>query len=376
MQATRSQSSHRLPVTLALLALGLAISFAASGQALTPGKEYMVVTNHPNNLHVIDLAAQRVMKTCELPGIYGPATLQISPDRRTAYAINNQWGHVYGIELDTCRLTFHATLSLAGNERAKSICSLALSPDGAELYVVASPTILHKDRYEVQPTRLQVYSTRAGLNAKPIRTLPAPRQVTVMQTGADGSLYMAGADIYKVNVRTGKAEVAIPSRNWERPLYAPPDVLNAWPMETPTRDFTILYTTAKFQDESFDMDTAEWIYGYMNVNLDTGATETVDFAELVEIYFTGMLSPKDRNIIYGVLNRLTKYDVREKKLLAHAELDHSYYAVNLSRDGSRVYLGGTLNDIAIFDADDLRPLGKIKLPGGDQGTTTPQIFIR
>jgi hypothetical protein len=117
-------------------------------------------------------------------------------------------------------------------------------------------------------------------------------------------------------------------------------------------------------------------YSVHSMRCPSGATGKVDFAALVEIYFTGMRSPKDRNIIYGVLNRLTKYDVREKKLLAHAELDHSYYAVNLSRDGSKVFLGGTLNDIAIFDADDLRPLGKIKLPGGDQGTTTPQIFIR
>jgi hypothetical protein len=108
----------------------------------------------------------------------------------------------------------------------------------------------------------------------------------------------------------------------------------------------------------------------------SGAIETVDFVELVEIYFTGMLSPKDRNIICGVLNRLSKYDVRKKELLAHAELDHSCYAVNLSCDGSKVYLAGTLNDVAIFDAEDLEPLGKIQLPGGDTALTTPQIFIR
>jgi quinohemoprotein amine dehydrogenase beta subunit len=374
MATLRIRSSHL--VAAAAFALGLAASFTAGAQALAPGKEYMVVTNHPGKLHVIDLAAERVMKTCDLPGAYGPAVTQISPDKRTAYVVNNHFGDIYGIELDTCKVTFQAAMSQAPNERAKSIFSIALSADGAELYTVQVPTILHKDRYEVKPARLAVYSTRAGLNAKPIRMLPVPRQISVMQAGADGTLYMAGADIYKMNVRTGKIDVAIPTRNWQRPLYAPPDVLNAWPMQTPTRDFTLLYTTAKFQDESFDMDTAEWIYGYVNVNLDTGETETVDFAELVEIYFTGMLSPKDRNIIYGVLNRLTKYDVREKKLLAHAELDHSYYAVTLNPAGSKVYLAGTLNDVAIFDAEDLKPLGKIQLPGGDMALTTPQIFIR
>lgn len=374
MANIRIRSSHL--VAAAAFALGLSAPFTAGAQALTTGKEYLVVTNHPGNLHVIDLGAQRVMKTCDLPGRYGPAVTQISPDRRIAYVVNNHFNDIYGIDLDSCRLTFQAAMSQAENERAKSIFSIALSPDGNELYAVQVPTILHKDRYEVKPARLAVYNTRAGLGAKPIRMLPVPRQISVMQAGADGTLYMAGADIYKMDVRTGSIDVAIPTRNWQRPLYAPPDVLNAWPMQTPTRDFTLLYTTAKFQDESFDMNTAEWIYGYVNVDLETGETETTDFAELVEIYFTGMISPKDPNIIYGVLNRLTKYDIRNKKLLAHAELDHSYYAVTLSTDGNRVYLAGTLNDVAIFDAEDLKPLGKIQLPGGDMALTTPQIFIR
>nr|BFE89477.1 hypothetical protein GCM10020185_00130 [Pseudomonas brassicacearum subsp. brassicacearum] len=37
-----------------------------------------------------------------------------------------------------------------------------------------------------------------------------------MQSGDDGTLYVAGADIYKVNVQTGKFDVLIPSRNWKK----------------------------------------------------------------------------------------------------------------------------------------------------------------
>lgn len=376
MTKSRFKASARTGVGAALLASGITTAFAASGGALTPGKEYMVVANYPNNLHVLDLAEDKLMKSCSLPDAFGPGIIQVSPDKKTAYILNNRFGDIYGIELDTCKTTFQASMSLEPNERAKSMFSIAVSADGKELYSVQNPTILEKDHYVVQQPRLAVYDTSAGLNAKPVRVLPAPRQISVMQAAKDGSLYMAGADLYKVDPKTGASSVAIPMRNWERPLYSPPDVLYAWPIQTVTNDFMLLYTAVKFTDEKMDMDTAAFVYGYMNVDLETGATETVDFADLTEIYFTGARSPKDPNLMFGVLNTLAKYDIKEKKKIASAEVDHAYYVVNTNRDGSKVYLAGTWNDVAVYDADSLKKLGNIQLPGGDMSLGTPQIFVR
>ncbi len=376
MTKSRFKASARAGVGAALLASGITTAFAASGGALTPGKEYMVVANYPNNLHVLDLAEDKLMKSCSLPDAFGPGIIQVSPDKKTAYILNNRFGAIYGIELDTCKTTFQASMSLEPNERAKSMFSIAVSADGKELYSVQNPTILEKDHYVVQQPRLAVYDTSAGLNAKPVRVLPAPRQISVMQAAKDGSLYMAGADLYKVDPKTGASSVAIPMRNWERPLYSPPDVLYAWPIQTVTNDFMLLYTAVKFTDDKMDMDTAAFVYGYMNVDLETGATETVDFADLTEIYFTGARSPKDPNLMFGVLNTLAKYDIKEKKKIASAEVDHAYYVVNTNRDGSKVYLAGTWNDVAVYDADSLKKLGNIQLPGGDMSLGTPQIFVR
>ncbi|MBR9829743.1 MAG: quinohemoprotein amine dehydrogenase subunit beta [Oceanospirillales bacterium] len=370
------QLTSLMPVAALILGVLLPGSVLAKEPALEKEHEYMVVANYPNNIHVIDLQTDQLYKSCELPDAFGPGVTQIAPDGKTAYILNNHYEDIYGVNLDNCEVTFHASMSLQKGERTKSIFSFAISADGNELYAVQNPTMLYRDHYRVQPPRLAVYDTGAGLNAKPIRTFPSPRQVTVMQTGDDGTLYMAGADIYKVDVNTGKVDVAIPSRNWQRPLYAPPDVLNAWPIQSPSKDFTILYTTAKFQDESYNLETADWIYGFMNVNLETGETETTDFGPLTEIYFTGIRSPKDPNLVYGVLNRLAKYDIKKKELVQAAELDHSYYCIAINHDGSKIYLGGTFNDVAIYNADSMEKLGNIQLPGGDMAISTSQIFIR
>ena len=351
-------------------------ALADTNPTLDPGHEYMVATNYPNNLHVIDLQTDTLYKTCTLPDAFGPGTVQLSPDHKIAYVLNNHYADVYGVELDSCKQVFHASITQKSGEKARSMFAFTVSHDGKELYTVANPTLMLKDRYEVQQPRLDVYATDAGMDAKPVRSFPAPRQLTIMQSGDDGTLYVAGADVYKVNVKTGKFDVLIPSRHWTRPLYSPPDVLYVWNQQTYRHDFSLLYTTAKFKDKKEDPATADLLYGLFSVDLKTGKTETTDFGPLTEIYFSGMRSPKDPNLMYGVLNRLAKYDIKQKKMITAATLDHSYYCISFNKAGSKIYLAGTFNDVAIFDADSLKPLGKIKLPGGDMAITTAQIFIR
>lgn len=374
--AKRSFSMLGFSAALVGAAVSYSASAAAQGPALKAGQEYMVVASYPNQLHVIDAEKDSLYKSCDMPGRFGPGAIQVAPDHKTAYVLNNGYEDIYGVNMDTCEVTFHAKMSQASNERTKTLYAFALSYDGKELYTVQNPTILRSDHYEVQPTRLAVYDTSAGLKAKPIRTFPSPRLVTAMQVGKDGGLYMAGADIYKMDVHTGEYEVAVPSRNWQRERYVQPDVLNVWAVQTPTEDFTILYTTARFQEGSEDLNTADWLYGYFNINLATGETTTQDFAPITEIYFTGTRSPKDSNIMYGVLNRLAKYDIEKQELLGVAELDHSYYCITPNNDGSKVYLAGTYNHVAVYDADTLEHLKTITLPGGDMSTTTAQVFIR
>ncbi|HJU50272.1 MAG TPA: quinohemoprotein amine dehydrogenase subunit beta [Pseudogulbenkiania sp.] len=363
---------------------GVAMAFAAcslSGQAaanpaLKKGHEYLVVTNYPNNLHIIDAENDSIYKSCQLPDAYGPGTVQISPDKSRAYVLNNHYGDLYGIELDTCKVVFHAALSQQWDERTRAIYSIGVSPDGKEIYSVVSPTKMGRDYYQVQEPRLQVYSTADGMDAKPIRSFPAPRQTTMLQAADDGSLFVVGPDIYKIDPKTGKQEVAVPLRNWTRPLYSPPDVLYVWPQQNVQHTFTMLYTAAHFKDEKMNPETADNVYGFIDINLANGQSEVVDFAPLTELYFTGVRSPQNPNLLYGVFNNLAKYDIKEKKLQQSASLDHSYYSMTINKTGNKVYLAGTASDVAIYDADSLKKIKNVKLPGGDMAFSTAQIFTR
>jgi quinohemoprotein amine dehydrogenase beta subunit len=345
-------------------------------KALQSGHEYLITANYPDNLHVVDMQSDTLYKTCTMPATTGPGLIQLSPDRKIAYVLGNHYSDVYGVEIDNCKQVFHASLAQKFAENSRSLWGMTVSHDGKEIYVVNNPTLVFTDHYEVQQPRLDVYAADGGLNAKPVRSFPAPRQLTIMQSGNDGSLYVAGADIYKVDTKTGKFDVVIPSRNWKRPNYTPPDVLYIWNQQTYSNEFLLLYTTARFKDDKQDLATADNLYGFFSVDLATGKTTTQDFGELTEIYFSGMRSPKDPNIIYGVLQRLTKYDIKQQKLIKAANLDHSYYCVTLNKAGSKVYLTGTFNDVAIFDADKMERIGNVKLPGGDMGVTSTQAFIR
>ncbi|WP_300719491.1 quinohemoprotein amine dehydrogenase subunit beta [Pseudomonas sp.] len=363
----------------AALALLSACSFsvlANESTALQPGHEYMVTVNYPNNLNVIDLATDTVLKTCAMSDAFGPGTVQISPDRKIAYVLNNRFADVYGVDLDTCKQVFHASITQKPGEKARSMFAFTVSHDGKELYTIANPTLMLNDRYEVQQPRLDVYATDAGQDAKPIRSYPAPRQLTIMQSGHDGTLYAVGADIYKVDVNTGKFDVLIPSRHWKRPNYSAPDVLYIWNQQTYRNELALLYTAAKFKDDKQDPATADYVYGLFSVDLKTGKPETQDFGPLTDIYFSGMRSPKDPNLMFGVLNKLAKYDIKEQKLLQSAKLDHSYYCISFNKAGTKIYLAGTFNDVAVFDADSLKQIGNIKMPGGDMSLTSAQVFMR
>lgn len=358
------------PITLALAATALALSGSAA-----LAKDYLVTIAKPNHLYVIDAEAREITNECVLDFNVMPGIFVMSPDNTTAYILGDRWENVYGVNIDSCETTFSAKQSY-DDVRVKTIGSLALSKDGAEIYTVQNRTRLLPDRHEVLEPRLAVYATADGLDAEPARTHPAPRRVTLMQTDREGMVYLAGHDVFAMDPETGEMTTKIANANWDRPTYSPPDVLAFWPVGTQNDEFLLLYSAAVFTDESMS-ELADFVWGYQSIDLTTGETEIDDFSSFEVIMFSAVRNPNAENELYGVYTQLSKHDLATDELVKRVDLPHTYYCVNISTDGSEIYVGGTMDDIGIYDSETLERIGEVRLTsGGDMAASTLHVIQR
>jgi quinohemoprotein amine dehydrogenase beta subunit len=337
-------------------------------------RDYLATVSRPNVLNLVDLHDNTVVRRCEIPGVPAPGTLVVSPDGEVAYTLTAAFGDVYGVALDSCEVVF-STRQSDGNVRVKSIASLAISPDGKEIYTHQNRVTLNSDHYRVEPAKVAVFDTSAGLEARPVRTFDAPRQVTIMNTGADGSIYLGGPDIYRMDPSTGEYEIALASRTLEDPRYTPRDVLTVWPIGEVNNELHRMYSVARFQEGSTDLETADWLWGYERIDLETGEAEDRDFGPLEVVLFTSLRRPGHPDKIYGVLSQLQEFDASTETLLRSIDLEHTYYCINFSTDGSRLYLSGALSDIAVYDPDSFEKITNIQL-SGDMGMANSYVFNR
>ena len=374
-----------LPNVLVLLASLFALNgcersadVMSEGGAGPAERDYMLTVSRPNTVNLIDLHENKVVRQCELPTAPTPGTIAVSPDNTIAYVLADGFSNVYGFRLDDCELVF-STRQGGGNLRVKSFASLAVSPDGREIYTHQNRVKLLNDHYELQAPLVAVFDTTAGLDSPPVRSFQGPRQVTTMAVDASGQLYLGGPDIYRMDVETGAYAIALPSRSLEDPAYGARDILSVWPLGQVNNELVRMYSVAKFRnptgDAEADMADADYLWGFERVDLQTGETESHDFGPLEVVLFTGMRRPGHLDQVYAALNELKVFDVNTLTVSKTLELDHAYYCINFSTDGSRFYLSGALNDVAVYDADSLEKLANITL-GGDMGLANSRIFKR
>lgn len=340
------------------LVAGLGLSSAASAD-----QEYLVTVTRPGHLQVIDMETNQVERRCEIPGNFGSGSIALAPDGKVAYVLSNGMEDVYGFDIRTCDITFHAAQSTP-TLKVKSFQSVAVSPDGTELYTVQNPFGLKRDHFTVEQPRLAVFSIADGVGAKPVRTYPVDRRITKIATTAQGEVILGGADVKAINPHTGEIRMVTPLQNWEKgPLWLPPDAFAMHSQGEQSNEYIMPYVTAKFDSEEWNFETADWWWGMSRVNLETGEAERMEMIPFEFIIFNFISDPHDPNILYGAFNTLSKHDISKKETLAVHQMPHTYYALNISADGETIYVGGTSSDISVHDAETLEKIGSIKLTG-------------
>lgn len=352
------------------LAAGILLSSVAP--AASAAQQYLLTVTRPGNLQVIDMSTNKVARTCRIPGNFGSGSMALSPDGKVAYVLSNGMSDVYGMNILNCDVTFHVAQSTP-TEQVKTFQSVAVSPDGKELYTIQNPVLRKSDRFVVEHPRLAVFKIADGMNAKPVRTYPVDRRITKIATTKQGEVILGGADIKAIDPHTGKIRMVSRLQHWNRgPLWAPPDAFAMHNQGEQSHEYIMPYTTAEFTDKSQNMETAKWWWGMSYVDLNTGKAKREEIFPFEFIIFNFVSDPRNPNILYGAFNTVSKHDISKKKTLIVKPLPHTYYNLNISSDGKTLYVGGTSDDISIHDTDTLDKIGDIKL-SGDMSTSDLRV---
>jgi quinohemoprotein amine dehydrogenase beta subunit len=369
MSVKKSNTARAVKAAALLLALYSAGAVAA--------KDYIVSAARPNLLFVVDAKERKVVKSHAIPNTSmgnSPTAVVPSRDGKVAYVIHNRWETVSGIDLDSGKEVFRAELS-SGDIRAKAPFAMDLSPDGKELAVFVNPTQLLPGEYKVQDPYIAVFRTDAGTDAQPVRKLPTPRRVSTLAYSAKGdTLYTFSWDMLKLDPQSGAVKGTHPWRSWKRPNRGEPDTLAIWPQWEQTNVFATPFYVAATDKPADDPGAVR--VGIWALDLEKDTVSFKEFEDASVVLFSSAVNPVRRNEVYTVYTQLTRTDINTGKM-DRVDLDHTYYDVNVSSDGTEIYVGGTQGDIAVFDSKTLKRIGNIRTPGGgDQVISSLRIVQR
>ena len=349
---------------------------AGCNRAPGSGSSDLLVTGaKPDRLIVIDAGTRTVRSDFHIPDANDSVGAIVpSPDGKIAYVLVNRMESIAGIDLASGKEVFRADLSSAG-EQVKCMFAFDVTPDGRELIVYELPTKLLIDEYLVEEPRFAVFSTAAGLKAQPVRQFPAPRRIHLLLAKKDGaSFYAFGFELFEYAVTDGRLIAQRGIRSWELPGHSNPDLLGLWPVSEPTG----VFVSPIYSSVSAPGAPPEGVptTSLMTLDLKTGRLDYRDFETTAALIFSSVLSPV-REEAFGVYAQLTKVDTTHGKLAKRVNLDHTFYAVNISSDGQEVYLGGAMCDVAFYDAATLSKKANLRLPGcPDQVLSSLRVIHR
>lgn len=337
--------------------------------------DYLLAVTRPNTLHVVDVAARKVARSIPIPGDGIPGGFALADDGKVAYVLTNRFESVSGIDLETGKQVFRADMS-SSDIRVKSMFGLTVSRDGKQLYVHQIPTRLKRTEYESLDTRIAVYNTADGIGAKPVKTFPAPRRISVMAPGAGPDRVVAlGWDLYVFDASRGVIDKTFPLRHWQRKDFGEPDILNMWYQYEQAGVLSTPYYAPKT-----DVDPASpeaFKVGVMTFDLKREEMALTDLANAETAIFSSVVNPVKRSEVFTVMNQLFRADLDKKTFTQRLDLPQTYYAINISSDGRELYLGGALDSIAVYDAATFSKLADIPLPGGaDQSVGSIRMVRR
>ncbi|HTS47023.1 MAG TPA: hypothetical protein VMH05_03715 [Bryobacteraceae bacterium] len=330
-----------------LCAVAAALSLAAPAFAQTP--ELYVLGVHPHGIVVFDGTRDEIVTVIETRG-RAPKELVPSEDGKFVYVTSDGRAKLEVVNLQTRAVDRVLDLAPAGYRL--TIFGVALNRKGDRLYVHVKPVRELGDRYVVEAPQIWSVDIATGKTGK---IAEVPQGVSALALMPDERRLIAwGRDIYYVDIAQGRITDTYRLMNPVNPTEGALNTLAFFIQYERSGIFSIPYYTK-------DPITSKDLMGLVDLDVDTGKVETVELGSPVPLY-SAVVSP-DRKRAYAVMNQLIAVDLEKKRILQTVDLDRTRYVANISRDGKRLFVSGAAPYIHVYDADTLKLIKTVDLPG-------------
>jgi DNA-binding beta-propeller fold protein YncE len=323
------------------------LSIAAEISAQEP--ELYVVPMHPRSLLIFDGGRDEIVGEIQTRG-RNPRELVSSPDGNWVYTITESRTQVEAVNLRT--RTVERVFNLAPPGYRLTIFGMTLSRLGDCLYLHVKPVRELQDEYKLDPPQIWSLDLQTG---KTLKVAEVPQGVAALVVTGDGRIVASGRDLYYIDVNQGRIVSTFPLATIHKPDQGPLDMLAFFVQPERGRILSVPYYTT-------DPITGRDMYGIGNLDLETGKVDLVDLGRPPIPLYSTVVSP-DRKRAYGVLVQLVSVDLQDRKLLKVVDVGHTCYIVNISRNGKKVYVSGASHFIHVYDAETLKLLKTLDLPG-------------
>lgn len=332
------------------------LAIAGIGGAQAHAKDLVLQGMLHDQLLMIDGQTDEIVGTVKMTGKKITAINWDPRDLDRVFCVTD-WGQMIE-RVDLAQRKVVGTFRLARGDVKVRTLDVEISPaDPNILYALSlRQRWLSSEIQDLQPV-IFTYDLAAG---KVTNTFEIPRGVTNIFLSKDGTeLYATGRDVYVYDAHTGKQVnflgIGHPTTTGMDPLIA----LNVWKQQEQS-DLVIVTVGS-------EAAANHHLYlGYYTIDLRKKSSEgsmrlVTDVAPLFNV-FSATVSP-DRKYAYFVMNALNKVDLERNQIVASAPVDKTYYSVNVSSDGAKVYLGGGGDTVRVHETSDLKHLKNISTPG-------------
>jgi hypothetical protein len=299
-----------------------------------------------DGLQVIDCDTDTVVKSVPMARDFRVQGA-FSPDGKRYYV--NDYTVAYAFDTSTDELVdtyqFSHPLSLV------MVYGFAVSEDNAKLLL--SCNIAKKQhnipRLNVLPPQLVIYDIKTKQVDKQYEIPWGVVGIVTLRNDPDQVLLL-GRDAFKISLKTGKLEKVLSFFNPDKG-EEPKNSFVTWNNCSPGDHgiFTGPYYTATGM-------------GYTVIDRNTGELRSLKGKDVWMMYST-VVSP-DKRYMYGIMDELVKIDFQTGETVKAVPIMRgTCYAVAITADGKKVYVGPAGNDLSVYDADTLELLKVIPLSG-------------